>query len=99
MIRHVVLFKFKPEVNQAVRADFVRRLRQLAADVETVRALEVGINFAESARAHDVALIADFDDRTGLAAYADHPRHQPVKALAAELCSALPVVDYEVELS
>lgn len=95
MIRHVVLFKFRPEVSAETRADFVQTLRRLADEVETVRALEVGVNFTESPRAHDVALIVDFDDREGLAAYIEHPRHQPVRARAAALCSTFPVVDYE----
>lgn len=96
MVRHVVLFKFKDEVDAAAREAFVHSLRALQTEVPEVRRLQVGLNFAEAARAHDVALIVDLDDRAALAAYADHPKHIPVKQRAAEICAAMPVVDYEV---
>jgi hypothetical protein len=32
-----------------------------------------------------------------LQVYADHPKHQPVKQLAAELCSGTYVVDYVLD--
>jgi hypothetical protein len=95
MIRHVVFFKFKPEIDQAARSDFVDRLRSLKS-IEVVQSIGVGVNFADSPRAFDVALIVDVADRQALAVYADHPQHVPVKQLAVQLCSALPLVDYEL---
>ncbi|MBC7809814.1 MAG: Dabb family protein [Burkholderiales bacterium] len=96
MIRHVVLLKFKPEASAAERDDLVKMLGQLAHDVETVRELSVGVDFDGSARACDLALIVDFDDREGLNTYAVHPMHIPVKKRIGELCEGVYVVDYEL---
>ncbi len=96
MVRHVVLFKFKDETDALACEDFVERLSALQIEVPEVRRLQIGRNFADAARAYDIALIVDLDDRAALAAYANHPKHVPVKQRAAELCAAMPVVDYEV---
>jgi hypothetical protein len=90
----VVFFKFKPEVDKQARAEFAASLRQLQQDIDVVRALEVGQNFTESARAMDLILIVDVDNQRDLATYDQHPLHQPVKQMAAQLCSESRVVDY-----
>jgi hypothetical protein len=95
MIRHIVLFKFKPETTPAEREQFIADMRQLADKVEVVQRLEVGLNFTDSPRACDIALTVDFADKDALQVYADHPNHLPVKQRAGELCSATYVVDYE----
>jgi hypothetical protein len=97
MIRHVVMFKFKPEVDKTARVDFAQKLSQLAQDIEVVRALEIGQNFAVSPRASDLVLIVDVDNEEALRVYGDHPKHQPVKQLSAQLCSESHVVDYVIE--
>ena len=94
MIRHVVMFKFKPEVDKQARVDFAQKLSQLALDIDVIRALEIGQNFALSPRASDIVLIVDVDDEEALRVYDDHPKHLPVKQLSTQLCSESRVVDY-----
>ena len=96
MVRHVVFFKFKPEVEKQARFDFSARLRQLQQDIDVIRALEVGQNFTESPRAMDLILTVDVDNQHDLAIYDQHPLHQPVKQMAAQLCSETRVVDYVI---
>lgn len=97
MIRHVVMFKFKPEVKTEARMEFTDRLLRLKDEVEVIRALEVGQNLVASPRACDIVLMVDVDDEAALNIYGDHPNHVPVKQLAAELCSETRVVDYAIE--
>ena len=96
MIRHVVFFKFKPEVDKQARLGFATRLHQLKQDIDQIRALEVGQNFTESPRAMDLILMVDVDTPEDLSIYDQHPLHQPVKQMAAQLCSETRVVDYVV---
>lgn len=96
MIRHVVMFKFKDETDSAARTDFVERIERMVGEVEVIRALELGRNFAESARAFDLVLMVDVDNEEALEIYGSHPKHLPVKELAGQLCSASYVVDYEL---
>jgi len=95
MIRHIVLFKFKAEIESASREDFVQKLQSLSS-LPMVRYLSVGTNFTESPRAYDIGLIVDVDDRAALEAYGNHSLHIPVKEMAARLCSTFPLVDYEL---
>jgi hypothetical protein len=96
MIRHVVMFKFRDEIDSDTRTDFINRVNRMAVEVEVIRALELGQNFADSPRAYDLVLIVDLDNEEALEIYASHPKHLPVKEMAAQLCSAFPVVDYEL---
>jgi hypothetical protein len=97
MIRHIVFIQFNPETSAADRADLVDRLRGMPAKIDVIKHLEVGVNFTDSPRARDLALIVDFADRAGLAAYATHPDHEAVKAIIAERCGPSVVVDYEID--
>lgn len=94
MIRHVVFFKFKPEIEKKTRQEFTAMLHRLLDDVEVVKRVEVGKNFTDSPRACDLVLIVDVDNETALQIYADHPKHKPVKEKAAAICEASYVVDY-----
>ena len=94
MIRHVVMFKFKPDVSKHDRQKLVDMLHRLQEDVEVVRKLQVGKNFTDSPRACDLVLIVDVDNETALQVYSDHPDHQPVKQRVGEICEASYVVDY-----
>lgn len=94
MIRHVVMFKFKEETDKKARQEFVDTLHRLLDDIEVVRRLEVGKNFTDSPRTCDIVLLVDVDNEAALKIYADHPKHQPVKQRAGEICEASYVVDY-----
>lgn len=95
MIKHIVMFQLKEKteenLNKAVNA-----LRGLDGKIETLRFLEVGIDFQGSERSFDIVLTTHFDDKEGLSTYATHPMHLPVVELLGELCAAAKVVDYEV---
>jgi len=77
-LRHVVLFKFKPEATAEQIAAMERGLDQLAKDVPSIRHLEWGRNISGEQRSHGYThcLIVTFDDQAGLDAYLPHPGHQ-----------------------
>ena len=94
MVKHIVMFKLKnksPETTDQL----VAALKGLEGPIETLKSIEVGVDFKGSERSFDVVLTTGFDDRDGLTAYAVHPHHQPVLGLAGELCSEVKVVDYD----
>lgn len=96
MIKHIVFFRFKPEVPQAEREEFVALLRALPEKISEVVALEAGLDVIRSPRSFDAALVSSFADLQALDVYAKHPDHQPVLARARELCEQVAAVDYEV---
>ena len=96
MVRHIVMFKFKPEVAAADRAAFIDGLRTLPAKIPFIQLPEVGEDFVGSPRSFHAALSFGFADRAKLDEYAKHPLHLPVVARAKEICESMAAVDYEV---
>ena len=95
MVKHIVMFKLK-EKNPANLKKAVQALQGLEGEIEALRSLEIGVDFAQSERSYDIVLTTHFDDRNGLDTYVPHPKHIPVKETMRALCSSSVVVDYEV---
>ncbi len=101
VIRHVVFFKFKPEVSAEERKDFVLRLKDLPERVPGIMkdgrgTPEVGEDFMGAPLSYHVALIFTFPDRQALERYASHPNHLPVVERGRQICESIAAVDFEV---
>jgi len=94
MLTHIVCFKYKADVPEASRQDYVRRLAGLRS-LSGVLDLKVGADIVRSARSFDTGLIVTFNDRAGLDAYAVDPQHVPVAQFGAGLCEKIVAVDFE----
>ncbi len=94
MVKHIVFFKLKKSDDGSAEA-LREKLLSLKKEIGLIRNLEVGINFKESERAYDVALITDFDDAEDLAAYATHPYHLKVLEYIKTVISDSKVVDFK----
>jgi Stress responsive A/B Barrel Domain len=97
VIRHVAVFRFVPEFTAEQREDWMRMLRSLPAAIPELRSLTVGVDVMRGPVSHEMAIVADFDDLDGLAAYNRHPAHQAVLEVSADVKASLATVDYEVE--
>ncbi len=95
MITHIVFIALKPENKAENALEATQRIEAMMGKVESLRSIEVGINFAEEDRAMDLALMARFDDRKGLEAYAVHPIHLEVIDFIKSVAEYTKVVDYE----
>ncbi len=94
MLTHIVCFKYRADVPDAVRQDHRQRLAGLAS-LPGVVDLKVGADVVRSARSFDTGLIVIFRDRAGLDAYAVDPGHVPVAQFGAGLCEQIVAVDFE----
>ena len=70
-------------------------LETLPEKIDTLRSMEVGVDFLHSERSMDLVLTSTFDDRKGLDAYRVHPAHQEVVAFIKDVMVESRVVDYE----
>ncbi len=95
MITHIVFIALKPENKTENALEAKRRIEAMMGKVESLRFIEVGVNFAEEDRAMDLALTARFDDQEGLEAYAVHPVHLEVIEYIKSVAEYTKVVDYE----
>ncbi len=94
MIKHIVFFKL-PE--QFTQKDFlIEKLHNLKEDIDFIRALEVGVNFADSQRAFDISLTVVVADKEALQQYATHEKHLPVVEFIKSNGIETKVVDYEI---
>lgn len=95
MIKHIVMFKLA-EKNEANINKAVTALNSLKGNIETLRFLEVGIDYLGSERSYDIVLTTHFDNNDGLEIYRQHKNHLPVVKIMKEICSSSITVDYEV---
>lgn len=93
MVTHVVTFKLS-DASPEHLAHCRRRLEDLVGLVPTLRSMTVGCNVVASTRAHDLVLIAAFDDLEGLQAYQGHPDHEEVGSYMRSAATAIVSVDF-----
>lgn len=92
MVKHIVCHKY---TDRAEAEKIAAMLMGLVGKVPSLRAMHAGADFLESARSYHLALVADFDDREGLAAYQSHPEHQKVRAYIHTVLADSVSVDFE----
>jgi hypothetical protein len=95
MLKHVVLFKFKPDTTAADIDILATGLGALPEIITEIREFVFGRDVVRSERSYDFGLVSSFDDRAGLDAYAIHPDHQLVVAHVKQICSSVVAIDFE----
>jgi hypothetical protein len=95
MIEHVVNFKLKPGVTAEQEAHFLTLLWEMKKTIPTVVDLSAGRNFSDRGQGYNIGLRVSLNDREGLAVYANHAGHQPVKDYVKEIADSVMVMDFE----
>jgi hypothetical protein len=95
MLLHLVVFKYKAEVDAATRAQHRQRLVGLQG-LDGVIDLKVGEDVVRSPRSYDTGLAITFPDRAALDAYQTNARHVPVAQFGAGLSEHIVAVDFEI---
>ena len=71
-------------------------LRALPMQIPELRSMSVGPDVLGGPTSHELAIVADFDDLDGLAAYTRHPAHAEVLKISAPVKVSLATVDFEI---
>ena len=99
MIKHIVPFKLRDDVDKSVKATRLPSIRDqflaLMGEIPTLRSIEIGLN-CNAKEKFDLALVATFDDLDGLSAYATDPRHVAVAKQVGEMLDVRACTDYEI---
>jgi hypothetical protein len=99
---HVVLLKPRGDLAAVDRRRFADAFRRAVTEIPSVRGVRFGRRTTNGAgyepHAPDTAFIAivEFDDRTGLRAYLEHPAHDDLATLFGASLSAAMVYDFEM---
>ena len=92
MIRHIVMWKFRPGT-EAEQQTFLEGLRGLQGVIPQLLRSEVAVNVG--AGNYDAVLVSEFADLEALETYKNDPRHQAVSALCKSIREDRVAVDYE----
>lgn len=98
-LRHVVAFKFKPEVTTEQMKRVTKDFHALKGKVPQIIAFEGGpdLSFQEKTGKFTHCFIVTVKDEADLAAYGAHPDHQAFSKSADPLLAEVMVVDYWAE--
>jgi len=93
MVKHIVFFKLNDNSDENKRK-VKEKLMTLKDKVKVLKHFEVGINFSDTERAYDLALISDFETKDDLEIYANDSYHQEIIAYIKGVTQSSKVVDY-----
>lgn len=95
MVKHIVTFKLRGTDAQrrAAAEQFKAALEALPAQIDVLRAIEVGLN-ENPAETWDVVLTATVDTLADVDTYAKHPAHVAAAAIIAPVKESRACVDY-----
>ncbi|HEV7680685.1 MAG TPA: Dabb family protein [Pyrinomonadaceae bacterium] len=94
MLTHIVIWKYKSDVDAELREEHVRMLRALSSVIAELESLSVGFDVVKLPRSFDSGLVATFRDRAGLDAYTVHPEHVKVAAFGKTISEQVASVDF-----
>ncbi|HET6647704.1 MAG TPA: Dabb family protein [Pyrinomonadaceae bacterium] len=95
MLTHIVIWRYRKDIEREVRADHVALLRGLVGTIPEIVSFSVGFDMLHLPRSYDTGLVAVFQDRAGLEAYTIHPAHIKVAELGRSISEHVASVDFE----
>jgi hypothetical protein len=95
MVTHIVLFKLKDRSRESITKTR-DVLLSMKGKIECLRELTVEVDFLHTDLSYDIALIAKFDSKEDLKAYAVHPVHVKIGKYIEDAQANITAVDYEI---
>ena len=98
MLRHVALFRWKPEATSEDVSKLEAALRVLPSKIPCIQTYRFGRDIGIQEGNADFGLVADFIDEASLETYANHPDHQDViKNLVRPIQAERIAIQYVIE--
>lgn len=94
MLTHIVVWKYRADVEMDVREEHVAMLQRLAALIPEIESFNVGFDVLHLPRSYDTGLVATFRDRAALDAYTIHPEHILVADMGRRISESVVSVDF-----
>ena len=94
MLTHIVVWKYRDDVEQFAREEHVNLLRKLGKLIPEVQSLSVGFDMLFLPRSYDTGLVAFFADQAALDAYTVHPEHVKVAEFGRSISQHVASVDF-----
>ena len=97
MLHHIVLMKFKPEIQDSEIVQLEKMLNELPNKIVEIHGYEFGQDVVHSDRSYDFALVSLFANLDALKRYQQHPEHVQVLNRIKRLCENVIAVDFETK--
>ena len=99
VLRHVVMYKFKPEMTAAQVQEVVDAFKGLPGKIPTIVEFEAGTNVSEEGKSEGFThlFVVTFRDKAGLKVYLDHPAHADYVKVVKDRREKVIVFDYITE--
>ena len=94
MLTHIVVWKYRADVEQDVREEHVAMLRRLVSLIPDIESFNVGFDVLQLPRSYDTGLVATFRDRPALEGYTIHPEHILVADMGRRISEHIVSVDF-----
>ncbi|MGH9906212.1 MAG: Dabb family protein [Pyrinomonadaceae bacterium] len=94
MLTHIVIWKYRADVEHEVREEHVALLRGLTNAIPEVVSLSAGFDVLRLPRSYDTGIVVVFRDRAGLDAYTVHPEHIRVAEFGRKISDHIASVDF-----
>jgi len=94
MLIHVVVWKYRTDIDIDIREEHITLLRNLSAVIPQVKSLSVGSDTLHLPRSYDTGLVAVFEDRAALEAYTIHPDHIKAANFGRSISEHVASVDF-----
>jgi len=94
MLIHVVVWKYRTDIDIDIREEHITLLRNLNAVIPQVKSLSVGSDTLHLPRSYDTGLVAVFEDRAALEAYTIHPDHIKAANFGRSISEHVASVDF-----
>ncbi len=78
MIRHVVMFKFRDDADEAQRRAVHDAIAAMPEATGATESYAVGPDLGLAEGNYDFAVVGDFADQDAYSAYRDHPEHRRI---------------------
>ena len=95
MLTHIVIWKYRTDVEPEVREEHVRLLRSLKGVIKEIESLAVGFDVLKLPRSYDSGLVATFKNQAALQAYTVHLEHVKAAEFGRKISEDVKSVDFE----
>ena len=96
VLRHVVLYKFKPEASKAQLQEVIDAFAGLPAKIDAIIGFEQGVNVSQEGKSEGFThcFVVTFRDEAGRDAYLKHPAHLAYVNVVRDRREKVIVFDY-----
>jgi len=94
MLIHVVVWKYRTDIDIDIREEHITLLRNLSVVIPQIKSLSVGSDTLHLPRSYDTGLVAVFEDRAALDAYTIHPEHIKAANFGRSISEHVASVDF-----